>query len=187
MAEDSVAAKDQGKQEADNVQVDQQQPVKKRKISKSGNVAAHNKADETAKPPSPPVQPSDDSAGKLQDREIAIPASPGQTKGSKSSTSKQKKRRRAAYLLPDAPSKDSLQEQEGTGNLSKAQERTTKQTGTLSKGKTGSAAASQKASDDGVTKGGAPPRVDQEEIMPYIQEEKTWDESRNRREIKHGM
>ena len=166
-----------------NSQIDRQQPAKKRKVSKSISVAVQKEDTDNS---SPAANPTDDSATLTKGRDTASPAPPGQTKGSKISTAKEKRKAAAAASLLGAPGNDPLQEQEGSGEAPKSKQRTKKQNGSISKGKKGSAAASQKASNEGPSKENVSSGAEQEDYMPIIKEEKSWLESRNRKEIKHG-
>lgn len=167
-----ATAQDQEKQKAAESEAEQQQPAKKRKIARDSSVAVPVEAKDA-------IALADQSAANTNGRQIGSPASVGQTKGSKATAKQQK--RKVATISPDHGAQGSVQEQEETGKAAKAKQKTKSQAGT--KDKKDTAAVGQTSTDKGgTTEGGA----ETEEIMPLIQEEKTWAESRNRKDIKHG-
>lgn len=162
---------------------DQQQPAKKRKMSEGSKLAVSEDAGDTAAVPSA-VQPHDDAAANIPGRENATPVSQNQTKGKKAVKTKAKS---ATASSPDKGGEQSPTELNPPGKAITAEKKSKSQAGAINSSKKRKKIASRKASEEGGIENVAAV-AEQDESMPIIQgEEKTWAESRNRKEIKHGM
>ena len=182
LLESPATAKALAEQHNENT-TDQQQPAKKRKVSKGNKLAVSEDAGNTAAVPSP-VQPHDDAAANLPGRENATPVSQNKTMGKKAFKTEAKS---AITSSLDKGDEQRPTELHPPGKAIEAKKKSESQAGAINSSKKRKNSASRKASDESGMENAAA-EAEQNESMPVIQgEEKTWAESRNRKEIKHGM